>query len=139
MAPEHSHRMDMSYAGHFSSQGIRQVALLQTVLVLAVAVIAGAVHGWRDAAAAAYGGAIAIVNSALLAWYIYRGRRVRSANAYQALKSLYLSSAVRLIVIIALLATGFGGLKLAPVALLAGFIAGQLGLLVSGFIKTGNV
>jgi F0F1-type ATP synthase assembly protein I len=129
----------MSYAGHFSPRGVRQVVLLQAVLVLAVAGIAAAVTGWPGAAAAAYGGGIAIVNATLLAWYIHRGRRIRSANAYRALRSIYLSSALRLMTIIAMLAFGFGWLELAPLVLLAGFIAGQFGLLLSGFIKTGNI
>ncbi len=127
----------MSYAGQFSTQRVWRVLLLQALLGLAVAAGAFFLAGWPSAVAAVYGCSVALVNLALLVWRMHRGKHAHT-DAHRHLRSAYLASAERLAMVIVLLAIGFGVLELAPFALLAGFIAGQLGLLISGFLG-GNV
>jgi ATP synthase protein I len=125
----------MSYAGQFGPDRIGRVVLLQGLLAGAVAAAAWAYQGGAGAAAAIYGGGTAVANTAILAWKIRRGKRQPQGDAYRQLREIYFSSAQRLAALIVLLAVGFGVLKLEPLALLAGFIAGQIGLLFSGLLS----
>jgi F0F1-type ATP synthase assembly protein I len=125
----------MSYAGQFASDRVGRVVLLQGLLAGVAAAVAWIFQDGPGAAAAAYGGGTAVANTAILAWQIRRGKGQIRGDAYRQLREIYFSSAQRLAVLVTLLVAGFGVLKLAPLALLAGFVAGQIGLLFSGFLS----
>jgi F0F1-type ATP synthase assembly protein I len=125
----------MSYAGQFAPDRIGRVVMLQGLLAGTAAVIAWWLQGGAGAAAAAYGGGTAVANTAILAWQIRRGKGKARSDAYRQLREIYFSGAQRLAALIVLLTVGFGILKLAPLALLAGFVAGQVGLLFSGLLS----
>jgi hypothetical protein len=84
--------------------------------------------------AAAYGASVSLVNAGLLAWHIRRGGRSSSGDASRELRAILAAGLQRLAVVVALLAAGFGILHLVPLALVTGFIMGQLGLLLSGIL-----
>jgi ATP synthase protein I len=125
----------MSYAGQFAPDRIGRVIALQGLLVGVVVVAAWVLQGGDGAAAAVYGGGTAVANTVILAWQIRRGERQARGDAYRQLREIYSSGVRRLAILVALLAAGFGLLKLAPLALLVGFVAGQSGLLFSGLFS----
>lgn len=109
------------------NRGIHRVVLTQAALTLGVAALFWALHGGFDAAAALYGGAVAIGLAAWLGWQI---GRVNQRNAGSAQLGLYMGAGVRLLAVLILLALGLGGLKLAALPLLVGFAIAQFGYLV---------
>lgn len=103
------------------------LALLLQSLVIAVA-LAGC-WVWMDAVAAqalAYGSMVALVNSGMLVGRWYSGLKDYHCNGEHHLRSFHRSSMERFFVVGILLVVGFGFLSLAPQAVLAGFIVGQL-------------
>jgi len=110
---------------------LRITLIIQSVIAALVAAIAAWHGGTAGLWAALYGGATALVNSALLAWRMHRGRRRISSDPQRHLRSFMASSLERLAAIIVLLVAGFGPLGLAPGYLVAGFVAVQLGLVVA--------
>lgn len=122
------------YAGHFSPRRVRRVLLLQGLLGAAAAAGAFPLGGGHASVAAAYGASVSLVNAGLLAWHIRRGGRSSSGDASRELRAILAAGLQRLAVVVALLAVGFGILHLVPLALVTGFIMGQLGLLLSGIL-----
>lgn len=103
------------------------LAILLQSVVIAVA-LAGC-WVWMEvvvAQALAYGSMVALVNSGMLVGRWYGGLNDYHCNGERHLKSFHRSSMERFFVVGILLAIGFGFLSLAPQALLAGFIVGQL-------------
>ena len=90
-----------------------------------------ALSGPWQALSALFGGAMAAINVALLNWRRHQADHGRALTAGQSLWALYRSAIERFALVIALFALGMGGLRLAPLPLLTGFIVGQLGLLVT--------
>jgi len=74
----------------------------------------------------AFGGLIAMVNTGLLWWRWRQGAKDFHCDPARHLRSFFRSSLERFFVVGMLLALGFVLLKLAPFALLAGFVVGQL-------------
>ena len=107
--------------------GVR-VAMLSAGLLMIVAAIAGL----SVLLAVAYGLMVAWVNASLLWWRWHRGEKVYHCDGQRHLKSFYRSMMERFFVVGILLAAGFGILKLAPLALLLGFVVGQLIWMVAG-------
>lgn len=98
----------------------------QAMLILALAL---PVWFWRDGAdalALAFGGAIAVANSALLVWRWRLGRRDFHFDGGRHLKSFHRSSLERFFVVGVLSAVGLGLLRLAPLPMLSGLIVGLL-------------
>lgn len=123
-----------------TSQGdgsiVRSTLIVQAVLVLVTAGFFAATDSVASFVAALYGGAVAVVNAALLAWRLQQGKRHMHADGIRHLKSFCQSGVERLVAVLGLLAVGFGFLKLVPLPLLMGFVAGQVGFILSGLIKT---
>jgi len=115
---------------------VRGTLVAQIVLVFVAVGFFAATDGVASFLAALYGGAVAVVNTALLAWRLQQGKRHMHADGIRHLKSFYRSGVERLVAVLGLLAVGFGFLKLVPLPLLMGFVAGQVGFLLSGLIKT---
>jgi len=77
------------------------------------------------------GGGISVVNGALLAWRMLRSASHPAHEAHQQLRLMYFYAAERFLAVVALLGLCMAVLKLPPLALLAGFVAGQSVLLLA--------
>jgi len=109
----------------------RQVILLQIVATLIGASIAYSIKGTPQFAIAVLsGGAISVVNAALLAWRMARTALHPAHEAHHQLRLLYFYAAERFLVVVALLSLCLA-LKLSPLALVGGFVIGQA-LLLAG-------
>jgi ATP synthase protein I len=111
---------------------MRTILSLQAIVAAAAAVI-GYLHGGTPAAwAALFGAGIALTNTLLLAWRLHRGKRQLHTDAQRHLRSFYFSIVERFFIVGGLLAIGFGALHLAPLPLIAAFVAGQSAWMISG-------
>jgi len=127
----------MSYANKLLYAALRRQLLLQMVLTTAVTLLFLSVSGTNAAKGAAFGGLIAVTNTALQLWHWWRfERKGREGTAQNALL-IYRIAIERFVSTLLLFALGFWALKLAPMPLLSGFIAGQLVLLIMGFKNSG--
>jgi hypothetical protein len=110
---------------------IRRAATLQIgligLVVLAMLIWKG---GWM-ALAAGYGGMAAVLNSALLYWRWAQGTRRFHSDPDRHLRAFYRSSMERFLMVGLWLAAGLALLGLAPLALVAGFVAGQLAWMIA--------
>lgn len=111
--------------------------LTQLALVLLTSVVFLVVSGHFEALSAGFGGLIACSNTVLLEWRRYRVDSGRVLSAGASLRVLYRSVLERFLLVALLFVLGMGVLRLEPLALLTGFIAGQLGLVITG-IKRKN-
>jgi F0F1-type ATP synthase assembly protein I len=110
-----------------------QRVMLWQVGMVGVASLASAVYGGIVMALAVlYGGAIAIVNLILLFWRWYSGAKNYHCDAPMHLKGFYRSSQERFIVVGILLALGFVLIQSGALAMLAGFLIGQLAGMTAG-------
>jgi ATP synthase protein I len=108
---------------------IRRVLGVQLVWLLTGALIASRLWGSPVGWAAGFGAFIAVANTALIARHMRpRNRSIECGelSAQHYLRQFYRSCLLRYLVVGVLLASGLGGLKLMPLALLGGFILGQL-------------
>ena len=108
------------------SADARSIVRLQATAAVAAAAIGLAVGEVGTAKAAFFGASIALLNTLLMVWRMRRAERQTQPDAHRALRALYVSAFERLLAVIAALAIGLKALQLDPLALLAGFIAGQL-------------
>ncbi|QBQ53791.1 ATP synthase subunit I [Nitrosococcus wardiae] len=113
----------MSYAARVLRATLRRLLVVQLLLVLPVVLAYAVIKGGDSALAAGYGGGIALINTAVMAW------RVGRANSKRALAEFYIGASIRFGGTLLLMAIGMGVLKLDPLALLLGFAAAQLGYL----------
>ncbi len=120
------------------SNDIRRVLsgqLLVAVLAgAAIVAIQGWKTGWPLALSVVYGSGVALVNTLLLMWRLGRSARRSPADAHRQLRMFYLSSVERFFVAATLLVAGMTALGLLPLAVVAGFVLGQLTLLIAGFM-----
>jgi hypothetical protein len=108
----------------------------QLLLVFLTSVVFLLVSGGFQAGSAGFGGAIAIINVLLLEWRRYQTDRGRVIDARQSLLVIYRSALERLLLVALLFTLGLGVFKLAPLALLTGFVMGQMALLLTGTKRT---
>ena len=125
-----------------------QLVLLQIVVTLVGASIAYSINDTPQFAIAVLGGGgVSIVNGTLLAWRMDRAALHAAHEAHYQLRLMYYYAAERFLVVTALLCLFIAVLKLWPLALLGGFVMGQMvlsagRLLLNGFkteIVTKNV
>lgn len=114
---------------------MRSTLIAQAALVLVAAGFFAMTMGSASFIAALYGGMVAVVNAALLIWRSHQGQRHNHADGLRHLRSFYQSGVERLVAVLGLLAIGFGVLKLVPLPLLMGFVAGQVGFMLTGLMK----
>ena len=93
-------------------------------------------YGGFQAGSAAFGGAIAGVNRLLLGWRRYRADHGRAQSAGESMRLLYRTALERFVLVGVLFALGLGVWQLDPLALLTGFIVGQMALVFTGTGKT---
>jgi len=115
---------------------VRMVLSTQLALVLLTSAVFFLVSGGFQAGSAGFGGAIALINVLLLEWRRYQTDTGRAIDARQSLLVLYRSALERLLLVALLFALGLGALALDPLALLTGFIMGQVALLLTGTKRT---
>ncbi len=106
--------------------------LYQLALVTAVSAVFLIMFNMFAAASSWFGGGIAAVNALLVARCASRDARAAERTPQQSLAAVFLCVAQRFLVVTLLFAFGLGALQLRPLALLAGFIAGQLVLVIIG-------
>lgn len=110
---------------------VYRLLLVQSALVLVAAAYFYLEQGNEFTLAALYGGVITLISTFMSAWRITVMTRMSSGTTGQeavpGVAEFYKTAVFRLLLTIALLAIGFVGLKLQPMALIIGFIAGQLG------------
>ena len=121
----------MSHAAEILSQAIHRVLLGQTALTLLTAGVAFALQDSAAALAAIYGGGVALISTWLLGWRISRTPEIAQHGDTGSQLALYAGVLPRFIVTLALLATGIGWLKLAPIPLIAAFGIAQLGFAIN--------
>ena len=110
----------------------RQGIQLQIAVTLIGSGVAYSMNSTPQFAIAVFsGGAISVVNAALLAWRMARSALHPAHEAHHQLRLLYFYAAERYLVVVALLCLCFAVLKFYPLALLGGFVMGQALLLAS--------
>jgi len=110
--------------------GIRRLLLFQSLLVAATAAVFLVIFETFSAVSVCYGGCVAAVNALLLARCAHRDAKAPQRSPQQSLVAAYLCVVQRFLVIALLFALGLGLLKLKPLALMTGFIAGQLVMVI---------
>ena len=120
------------------SDDFRRVLSGQLLVALAagavIVVIQGWELGWEPALSVVYGSGVALINTLLLKWRLTRSARRLPADANRQLRMFYLSSVERFLAVATLLVAGMTALGLAPLMVVAGFVLGQLTLLIAGFM-----
>lgn len=104
----------------------RSVAELQLVIIIISAVPAFFVVNPLAAKAVVFGGLIALANALLLNWRMRWGEQHPEADAGWHFRQAFRSLIERLVVAVTLFAVGLKLLKLVPLAMLTGFVLGQL-------------
>jgi ATP synthase protein I len=110
--------------------GIRRLLLFQSSLVAATAAVFLVIFETFSAVSVCYGGCMAAANALLLRRCAQRDARAPERSPQQSLLAVYLCVVQRLLLAALLFALGLGLLKLEPLALLSGFIAGQLVMVI---------
>jgi ATP synthase I chain len=105
--------------------------VVQGLVVIAMAMGLSLRMNMAAGAAVMYGGAAAMIGSGLLWWRFRRGEGDYHCDAGRHLRSFYRSSLERFFVVGTMLALGFGGLKLAALPVLAGFVVGLLAWVIA--------
>jgi len=83
-----------------------------------------------------FGGAIAAANMLLLEWRRQTADNGPALSAAASLRLLYRTALERFVLVVTLFAVALGVLRLDPLALLSGFIVGQIALILTGTGKT---
>jgi ATP synthase protein I len=112
----------------------RVVSAQATIAVLA-ALLTYAAFGAPAAKAVWYGAAVALVNGLLLVWRMRQSALQPSLDAQRHLRKFYRSSLERFFLVSLLLAGGLGLLNLLPLAVISGFVLGQVTLIVAEFMR----
>ena len=119
-----------------AARSIRKLAMLQLLLIAATSVIFFMIYGAFQAASVWCGGLIAMSNVMLLEWRRRRADSGRALSAGESLRLLYRTAVERFVLVLLLFVVTLGTLQLDPLALITGFIAGQLALVFKELIKT---
>jgi len=113
----------------------RRLVVLQLLLIAITSAIFFMIYGGFQAGSAAFGGVIACLNRLLLEWRRVAADQGRALSAGQSLRLLYRTALERFVLAGSLFALGLGVWQLDPLALITGFVVGQLALVFNG---TGN-
>ena len=116
--------------------GVRKLVMLQLLLIAVTSVVFFMLYGGFQAGSAAFGGVIACANRLLLEWRRLNADRGRVLSAGQSMRLLYRTALERFVLVGVLFALGLGVWQLDPLALLTGFIVGQMALVFTGTGKT---
>jgi len=128
--------VDMSHAAKLLRDEMRRVIIAQGLLVAATAALFGYWQGGTAMLAALYGGAIACLNTLLMARRVGRSAEAARPDQGQGTIHLYLGILQRFGIALAGFALGIGWLQLPPLPQLAAFAAAQFGYLAVGLQRT---
>lgn len=117
----------MSYAAQVLRKTLRRLVILQSLLILACAGIYLGVEGGLGALAVLYGGGIALTSTLVSAWRLLRATEAAGDAMHRAMAELYIGAALRLVLVVGLMAVGMAVLRLNPLAVIIGFGAAQIG------------
>ena len=117
------------------ASGTRKLVMLQLLLVAITSVVFFMIYRGFQAGSAAFGGVCACASQLLLEWRRIAADRGRVLSAGQSIRLLYRTALERFVLVALLFALGLGVWRLDPLALLTGFIVGQLALV---FTATGK-
>jgi ATP synthase protein I len=117
------------------ARSARRLAVLQLLLLAVISAVFYVVHGGFQAVSVWGGGAIAIIQTLLLAWRRSCADSGRALSGGESLRLLYRTALERFVLVALLFALVLGVLKLDPLALIVGFITGQLAL-IAGLKRT---
>lgn len=113
-------------------RNMRRLLIFQIIMVgLMTAALAG-LDGFLAAKSSLFGGMIVLMNTGLMMLHEKRAAIQAQNDAQRILKHVYLCAVERLVLTLVLFAIGLVGLKLMPLQLLLGFIAGQLAAFLNG-------
>lgn len=112
--------------------GIRRLFLLQIALVALASAVFLAVFEVFSAVSVWYGGGIAAMNGLVQARCLHRDAQAPQRSPQQSLVAVYVCVAQRFLLVALLFGLGLGALKLDALAVLTGFVAGQIALVISG-------
>ena len=119
------------------SPAAKKLLFFPAVVMALVASAAYVVAGPGAAKGALFGGFVAVCNAGMIGWRMGRGGN--DPDAHRHLQLAYRASVERFLLVCALLAAGLGLLRLAPLYLVGGFVAGQLALMVSSVLTWKSV
>lgn len=114
-------------APHTLIEGMRKILTIQSLVTLLVAGGSFLQGGMPLAQAALFGGGIALGNSALLAWRVWRASLAATTSTERGTLHLYLGAVERFVFTLAAFGFGMGWLKLAPLPMLIAFAVAQAG------------
>jgi len=113
-------------------RGVRGLLLVQLLLAAVVSLPLFVAAGPRQVLSLWFGMSMAAINTVQAARCADRDARFPERKPQQSLAAVFICVVQRFVVAALLFAFGLGGLKLPPLALLAGFIAGQLVMVIMG-------
>ena len=117
----------------------RNVLLIQLLITAVITAVAGVLSGKPVAIAALFGGLIVASNTLLQLWHMRRAERIAKEDAERILRIVYRCAAERIFSTVALFLIGLVALKLNPLGLLVGFIAGQMAVVLTKYLLKFNV
>lgn len=106
---------------------MRKLLIIQIFLIALVVVGFHLQQGQAVALSALFGGAIALVNTLLLAWRVRRAGQVAEENETRGVFTLYLGAIERFVFTLIGFVVGMGTLKLSPFPMLVSFAVAQIG------------
>ena len=105
----------------------RRLIVLQVVIAVLAAVGFYFGKGAWEALSAFFGGLISVMSAVLLRYGVVRaGSAVQPGDKKKSEALLYAGAAIRFLLVLACFAIGLAVLKLAPLAMVSGFVAVQL-------------
>jgi len=115
---------------------IRRFVTLQLLLLAVISVLFYVIYGTFQAVSVWCGGGIAMVSALWLEWRRTQAERGRAQSAGESLRVLYRTAIERFAWVLLLFSLALGVWQLDPLALISGFIVGQLALLLTGIAGT---
>jgi F0F1-type ATP synthase assembly protein I len=103
-----------------------RLAGVQGAITIIGATVAYAIVTPLAAKSVAYGSGVAMLGTLFLAWRLVTGKRHEHIGAERVLRHAYRTAIERFLLVVSLLIIGLEYFKLAPLELVAGFVAGQL-------------
>jgi ATP synthase protein I len=117
------------------ARGVRKLVVLQLLLLAAISAVFYVLYGGFQAGSVWGGGVIAMTHTLLLEWRRRRADSGRALSGGESLRLLYRTALERFVLVALLFVLALGVLQLDPLALIAGFIAGQVALIVTRIYK----
>ena len=117
------------------ARGAGKLLVLQLLLLVVTSAVFFIRYGGFQAGSVWGGGVIAITHTLLLEWRRGCADSGRALTGGESLRLLYRTAVERFVLVALLFALALGVFQLDPPALIAGFIAGQVALIVTRIYK----